>query len=205
MAIEHDSIPNDGLHELKGASTATSGQVPVADGLGSHTWQNSISNPDNINIERLLDGLSTATSQEPVAVDTPIQIEFGPAQNTVSDPVMIDAAGKLTINQAGTYRIKVTLAYGRTGGAGVSELYFRALIDGVQTGQSVHAKVGSSDVFIPYSDEAWLTLPAGIEITYEMLRDSTGNNSGGIFSGNPVLAGWNNNPCAAIRVERWSA
>lgn len=35
MAIEHNVIPEAGLHEIKGASTASAGEVPIADGLGS--------------------------------------------------------------------------------------------------------------------------------------------------------------------------
>lgn len=38
MAIEHDAIPNAELHEPKGVSAATSGQVYVADGAGSGAW-----------------------------------------------------------------------------------------------------------------------------------------------------------------------
>lgn len=38
MAIEHDAIPNAELHEPKGVSAATSGQVYVANGSGSGVW-----------------------------------------------------------------------------------------------------------------------------------------------------------------------
>lgn len=38
MAIEHDAIPDAGLHEIKGAAAATLGQVPISDGAGSHVW-----------------------------------------------------------------------------------------------------------------------------------------------------------------------
>jgi hypothetical protein len=38
LAIEHSAIPNAGLHEPKGVSSAASGQVYVADGLGSGAW-----------------------------------------------------------------------------------------------------------------------------------------------------------------------
>ena len=205
MTIEHKNIQESGLHEPKGASTATLGQVYVSDGAGSGSWGivPSTFDPKTMVVERLLDATSLAASQQPVAVDTPVQLEFGAAQNTVSDPVMISAAGAVTINTAGTYRIKLSFAYGRTGGAGVSELYFRALIGGTQAGQSIHAKVSSADVYIPFTDEAWLTLPAGMVITYELMRDSSGNNSGGIFSGSPTPVDWNDNPCAALRVERW--
>jgi hypothetical protein len=204
MAIQHRDIPEDGLHEPKGVSGASSGEVYVADGAGSGSWVPAPTNPDNIVIERLLDGLSVATDQQPAGVDTPLQIEFGPAQFGPSDPVSLSAAGVLTFNEAGTYRVKISIAAGRTGGAGVSNLYFRALVNGAQAGQSVHLKVDSSNIYIPYSDEAWLTLPAGVTISYEVLRDSTGNNSGGLFQSDPTLAGWADNPSAAIRVERWA-
>jgi hypothetical protein len=205
MSIEHKDIPEDGLHEPKGVSTASLNQAYISDGSGSGSWENALLNPANIKIERLLDGLSLAASQQPSGVDLPLQVEFGAAQGTVADPVMLSSEGELTFNQAGTYRIKISVATGRTGGAGVSEIYVRALVNGVQAGQSIHAKVGSSDLFIPYTDEAWLNLPAGVVITYEIVRDSAGNNSGGLFSGSPTLVDWNDNPCAAIRVERWSA
>lgn len=186
-------------------SAATTGQVYIADGAGSGLWTNALTSPEGITIERILDGVSVAASQQPSALDTPLQIEFGPAVNTVSDPVMLSAAGQLTVNRSGTYRIKFSAAVGRTGGAGVSNIYIRVLINGVQAGQSVHTKMSSSDIYIPFSDEAWVYLPSGTTLTYEIVRDSTGNNSGGLFTSSPTLGGWNDNPSAAIRVERWSA
>jgi hypothetical protein len=38
MSIEHKNIPEDGLHEPKGASTAASDRVYVSDGEGSGSW-----------------------------------------------------------------------------------------------------------------------------------------------------------------------
>lgn len=205
MSIEHKDIPDSQRHEPKGAGSALEGQVYRSDGAGSGLWGNVLQDASEIGIERLLDGLSVAASQEPSGTDTPLQIEFGPSQLTASDPVSITSAGVLTINEAGTYRIKVSTAVGRTGGAGTSDIYIRAVVNGAGAGQSIRFKLTSSDVYIPFSDEAWLTLPAGTEIKYEILRDSSGNNSGGLFAGNPTLAGWADNPSAAIRVERWTS
>jgi len=201
---EHVNITDPFIHEPKGVASAGVDQVYVSDGAGSGAWQDVPTNPDNLVIERLIDGLSAAADQQPPSTDTPLQIEFGPSQFGPSDPVSLSSAGVLTVNEAGTYRIKISIAAGRTGGAGVSNLYFRALVNGVQAGQSVHLKVDSANIYVPYSDEAWLTLPAGVTISYEVLRDSTGNNSGGLFQSNPTLAGWADNPSAAIRVERWA-
>lgn len=162
-----------------------------------------------IGIERLLDGVSLASNQQPTGEGegNSIFIEFGAAQGSVSDAVMIDANGMLTFNNAGLYRVKVTLMYGRQGGASVSELRFRALVNGSQAGQSIGVEIDNANTSIPFSDEAWLYLPAGITIQYEVMRDSSGNNSGGLFQ--PAITAatapsWNDCTCAAIRVERWS-
>ena len=47
MAIEHSVIPDSDLHEPKGVVDATSGQVYVADGAGSGTWEEQASLPTN--------------------------------------------------------------------------------------------------------------------------------------------------------------
>ena len=205
MTIQHTDIPNAGIHEPKGASSALIGQVYIADGAGSGAWTNALANPSEIRIERLLDALSLAASQEPSVVDTPLQLEVGAAQFTASDPVSLDALGVVTFNQAGTYRVKVSLAVGRTGGAGIAEIYVRAMVNGVQAGQSIHFKIGSADSYHAFTDEAWLNIPAGTTLCYEIMRDSSGNNSGGAFAGLPTPVDWADNPSAALRVERWSA
>jgi hypothetical protein len=40
MTIEHKDITDPHIHEIKGASTATLGEIPVADGSGGHSWEN---------------------------------------------------------------------------------------------------------------------------------------------------------------------
>ena len=162
----------------------------------------------DMQIERILDGFSIATNQQPTGTGEAgqIQVEFGAAVNGSSDPVQLLADGTLRINQAGTYRIKVSFVFGRTGGGGTSKLRFRALINGVQAGNSVGGDVPNSNSENPYADEAWLTVPAGLDITYEVMRDSSGSDAGGLFQPE-ITAGtapsWNPAPCAAIRVERW--
>jgi len=138
--IEHRNIPDSELHEPKGASTALVGQVYTSDGAGSGSWQIPPSvDPTNISINRLIDAESVAASQEPTGTGeaNAIQVEFGPALNTASDKVQLLADGTLRFNQAGLYRIKITLMYGRTGGAGVSELRFRVLVAGTQAGRAL--------------------------------------------------------------------
>lgn len=49
MAIQHKDLTGADLHEPKGAASATSGQVYVADGSGSGSWQNPLTNVKNLN------------------------------------------------------------------------------------------------------------------------------------------------------------
>lgn len=159
-------------------------------------------------IERLINGNSTATDQQPTGLGEAgaIQIEFGAAQNTVSDPVQLLADGSLVFNEGGMYRLKISIIFGRLGGSGESELRFRALVNGVQAGQSVGVEIDTQKIEIPYFDEAWLEVPSGAIITYEAMRDSSGDDSGGLFQ--PIITSatapnWNDATCAAIRVERF--
>jgi hypothetical protein len=158
-------------------------------------------------IERILDANSTSLVQEPTGLGTAnkFQIEFGNAQNTVTDAVMLSSDGILTINETGTYRIKVNLEYGRSGSSGTSFLIFRALVNGTQAGRSIFTKISNANEIQNFSDEAWLTLPAGLTIIYEGMRDSDGNDSGGLIAGIPSVDTnvWNDAPCASLRVERW--
>ena len=200
---EHKNITDPNNHEPKGASVAAIGTVYTSDGAGSGAWSAIPLDLSGMVVERLVDGFSTATSQEPTGLDAALQIEFGAGET--STPVTLDAAGKVTINVTGTYRVKLGFAVGRAGSAGVASLYVRSLIDGVQAGQSVHWTIGSAESYVPFTDEAWLTLTAGTEITYEIIKDSgnSGVDAGGLFQSDPVTAGWASNPSASIRVERF--
>lgn len=163
-------------------------------------------------IERLYDGSSALASQEPSARDIPLEVQFGAPFGTISDPVSAEIrsgsgnteASILKINQAGTYRIKTSIQFGRTGASGTSRLNFRALINGVQAGRSISAYIENANALNLLVDEAWLTLPAGLEISYELIRDLNGSDSGGVFAGEVSgSTGWNASPGCSLRVERW--
>lgn len=150
----------------------------------------------------LINGFSTAASQQPVGLDTPLQIEFGAAQGTIGDPVMLSATGAITFNQAGQYIINYTSHFGRIGATGVSELYTRSLINGVVVGNSRHARISSSDQVLPFALRVKVNVNAGDVLTLQLLRDSSGNNSGGFFQGDPIAAGFPNAPSATMEISR---
>lgn len=61
----HVSLPEDNLHECKGASTATSGTVPTSNGAGHTTWSNplaSLNNKNKMYLYGQFTDISTASS-----------------------------------------------------------------------------------------------------------------------------------------------
>ena len=161
----------------------------------------------DIAIERIIDGQSTAASQLPAGLgpSNAIQIEFGPAQNGPSDPVELSALGAVTFNQDGLYRIKVSLQIARTSSSGTAVILIRVLGDGVQLGRSVIASLPNANVIRPYQDETWINIASGTVLTFECMRDSAGNDDGGLLGQDVTVepGSWNQDVCAEVRVERW--
>jgi len=65
MSVEHRNLTGSALHEPKGAETAASGQIYVADGSGSGTWTDVVGTIKNSNLMALnvaIPDISTAGS-----------------------------------------------------------------------------------------------------------------------------------------------
>lgn len=161
-----------------------------------------------INIERIFDGISTTTPQLPSGLG-PLnshQIDFGPAINGPLDLVQMDINGTITVNIAGTYRIKVALQFGRSGASGISSVLFRVRVNDVQAGRTIATKLNDDSSTQYFENDTWITLPAGTVLKFDIMRDAAGSNFGGLYGFDPTVdAGneWNEAPSAAIRVERW--
>jgi len=143
---------------------------------------------------------SSLVSQEPVGTDNPLQINYGAAQGTVSDPVMLAADGTITINESGFYDINATYSVGRQGAAGgTADIFIRGLLDAAQVGNPISAIIDTPNVVIPIQLELIGFLEAGAVLTGEIVRDSAGMDDGGIFSISSSI-GWGTSPSAAIRI-----
>lgn len=228
MAIEHANIADAYRHEPKGASTASSGTVYVSDGSGSGSWTyakltgQSAAEEGDIAVStgsggvewqsreeyfgestfvEVLDAYSSDLTQYPSTTDTALQINFGSAQNSSSDAVMLDSAGTITINEAGNYTIKTYIQYGRESGSGSAVYFFRALLNGEQTGPAVQAVITAADVTVPFSDTTTATLSAGDTLEYQVIRDSSGADEGGLLA-TTVTAGWTSATTASINIRR---
>ena len=184
-----------------------SGGMPAAPNDGNfHLGQNTtwFEASTSIKSNRIIVVRGTdTTDQEPSATDTPLQVTWGPAVGTGSDPVNIDANGNIFINEADNYHFRISLQYGRTGSGGTAWIYLRFLVNGVQAGVTVLSKLNNANSDFPYQAELTADLPAGVTITGEIWRGSEGTNDGGLFANTPVLAGAAVNPSADIIISRY--
>lgn len=149
----------------------------------------------------VLRAASTAT-QAPTAVDTPLQVSFGAAQGSASDPVMINAAGLVTFNTAGNYAVRIKLQNGRTGATGTSILLSRILLNGVQVGSSAAVKMTQTDATTPSESRVVVNPTAGQTFQVQIMRDSAGSNFGGVYPQTATVAAWGVAPSALLVISR---
>lgn len=157
----------------------------------------------NLTAAQVLNGTSFAT-QAPSALDTPLVVSFGAAQGSPSTDVSIDTFGKVTFNKAGLYMINGFGSVERQGSSGgVSILLFRALLNGVQVSVTKGFHLDTPNMDIPYEVTIPFQANAGDIFWFEIMRDSSGVNQGGLY-GHTVLGGWSNVPSSQIQIWKFS-
>lgn len=143
---------------------------------------------------------STVT-QAPSALNTAQQVTFGAAQGTSGDAVMISSGGLITFNETGLYLINGYGSVERQGSSGgVAILLFRFLVNGTQAGSVKAFHLDTTGVSTPYE----ITFPinittAGTTASFEIMRDSSGTNAGGLYP-HTNLGGWSNVPSAEVNI-----
>lgn len=142
---------------------------------------------------------SLAASQLPTALGTALQVEFGALQSGAY--LSLAANGAVTCNISGTYAFRIKLQKGRSGASGTSILLSRIVVNGAQVGVSAAAKMGSPDPIYIVESKVTLTLTAGNVLTIQIIRDSSGENFGGLYAVNSA-AGWNIAPSALLVASR---
>lgn len=204
--VEHVIIEDAQRHEVKHASTAVVNQSLLSNGDGttrfSYVDYNTLTNiPAQKGYKLVFTGYSSAASQNPTAVDTPLQVEFG-AGGAFTD-ASLAANGLLTFNTPGDFIVTLFLRFGRTSGTGSAVLLNRFLLNGVQGLNSNALKLGDADTVIPFSTSINLTVTAGSTFQVQIMRDSAGVNNGGLTRILPTVASWNLSPTATIVVSKY--
>lgn len=204
--MEHVVIPDAQRHEAKGASTAFAGQVCKANGDGTTSFANVLyseisSRPTFSGYQRIFYSSSAVATQAPATLNTPIQIEFGPAFST--SEVSLSSAGLLTFSVAGQYQVTTFYRFGRTAAAGTAILFSRALINGAQTLNSNSIMMDNANTVVPFAVTLNINATAGMTLSHQLYRDNAGVNNGGLIAQSPNLAGWNTSPTATIVVDKF--
>lgn len=203
--MEHKDIPDAQLHQIKGAASASSGQVPIATGAGTATfgflgWSQIANKPTASGYQVALSSFSSV-NQTPAAVNTALQVVFGAAQATAD--VSITAGGLVTFNTSGSYLIDLFLRFGRTGASGTAIVLNRLLKNGAQIFNSTGASLTAAAQTIPFSAAIPMTMASGDTLQLEIARDSAGANDGGLYVISPTIGGWNIVPSATIVVSKF--
>ena len=130
----------------------------------------------------VLSAEDVAVSQGPSTTNSLYQIVIGGAQGTVSDPVMLDASGNITFNQAGTYLLIAQGCFGRSNGGAAALVHFGTFIDGVQEGASQSVGIKDAGDKLPYERTVPIVIAAGQVLNFRMSRDSGFFNEGSLVS-----------------------
>jgi hypothetical protein len=155
----------------------------------------------NLAVTNVLNATDTH-NQTPSGLDTPLQVTFGIAQGTGTDPVMVDVSGNITFNESGIYLFNGYANFERQGSSGGNAVIaFRALLNGVQAGITKMVELKDVGTSVPYD----LTLPinatAGDVLTWEIMRDSSGVDQGGLYA-HTLLGGWSNVPSVSVSIYK---
>lgn len=156
-------------------------------------------------VAEVLRSASTAV-QNPSGLGVPLQVVFGAASGTGSDPVRIAATGAVTFNQAGRYAVRAKFAVGRTAATGTSIILTRMLKNGVQVGSIDTSQIETANQIYSKESRVAIDVLAGDVITYQVARDPSGANFGGLvnFVATGALAAWGTSPSALVVVERFT-
>lgn len=205
--VEHVNILDVDRHEVKHASSAADRQALLSKGDGTTEfafvpWSSVAGKPAGDGYKQILASNSTASSQAPTAVDTPIFVEFGPG--VITPDATLNGAGRLTFATGGDYTITLIIRQGRTSGAGTSILLTRLLLNGVQTLNTNSAKLPDQDSVSPFSFTVPITVVPGDYIEMQLARDSAGINNGGLYRIVPTVLGWNISPTATLVVSKFA-
>jgi hypothetical protein len=203
LFVPYTGATNDvdlGLNNIRSVAFikdgGTASQFLKADGTVD---SNSYLTAGNIQFTQVLNGFSTV-AQAPSALNTPLIVSFGAAQGSPSTDVELQAGGKVIFNRAGAYFVN---AYGnveRQGSSGgVSVLLFRAVLNGTQISTTKGFHLDTPSLPTPYEVTIPFQANAGDVLQFEIMRDSSGTNAGGVYP-HINLGGWSNVPSTQVQI-----
>lgn len=197
MAL-HSELTGSDLHEPKGADGASANTILRADGAGGTSWVSPLQNT-NIQYASVISA-SRSANIFPSATDTPITAGFD--ANVANSDISINTSGLITVLTPGLYSFTFNMNFGRVSSAGTVILAARLLKNGTQFGFTQGATLSDSNNSRPTQANLEMDLLASDTLQVEVLRDSAGNNEGGLLAIPVTLSGWGDIPSYWVRVRK---
>ena len=196
LAFYFNAIP--GIPTIENATTDELGtdKILKPDGTGLVEWVDFVA---LIGSSTIVLEASSFIDQQPSGTDTPLQISFGAAQDNAT--IDLNADGTITFLKDGLYNIVLDAEYGRTGASGDSELRFRALVNNSPQSPVVSARIDSANTRVPLFFTLLTNFVVNDTFKIQILRDSSGNDSGGLFTAASTPGDWEDSPSARISID----
>lgn len=144
----------------------------------------------------------STSDQVPSALDTPLQITYGAAQTT--SYITLTSGGRITYDVGGIYHTTTYYRFGRTSSTGSANLIFAYKVNGSWVGSSSCTLLDNASQSDFITLTSFYEFTAGDYVDVYVIRDSSGNNDGGLYSFNPVLSGVPDTPSARVVITKMS-
>ena len=182
----------DGVRRVVGTIEIPKPEAAFTPGQGGGTRRLIESPPETVGYTP--EGSFFSLALQEGTLDTPKTILFGTGGSTSGGRATVGTDGIVTINAPSFWSIKQRFRAGRTGAAGVSEIFFWAelSLDNGATwgilGNSVDVSLNSSSDTVVFFDISDIQLPAGAKLRNRFSRSGTGDNSGDLRAAQPSEA-----------------
>lgn len=171
--IQHASIPEAHLHESKGVSTATAGQIYITDGLGSGSW---------INNSRYGELYITAgaTTQTLSAASAYARLDPGTEWRAgISSGVTLNATdGTITVLETGAYLVSFWVVFLTAALAAGTRYSFRYAVNGTTSTRTIStSKETTGADYLDTGASGIVSLTAGDILSIHVAGDGTSSST----------------------------
>lgn len=142
--------------------------------------------------------------QSPVGLDLPLQIQYGDAQISDDRTVEIDANGTVIFHQKGEYELDFVFNVGRGSNNQHAYLLLYSEVNDVELSSDIRISitVDHSDDDLPITYNTHKTFKDGDFVKLYIVRDSKGDNDGGLFPSFQTLPAAPDTPSVWMRIRR---
>ena len=173
--IQHSVLTDPQLHEPKGASTAASGKVYVANGSGSGAWQFIAGHSygdlyiTNSSVSQTLSAASALAKLNPTGAWT---------ANGYQNITPSAANGQFTITQAGIYQLDFWVVFETAAIASGAAYNFHYAVNGTASTRKVYVKKTTNNVdTLHLASNGYVTLAANDVISISVGGDGTSSST----------------------------